>query len=134
MSRLVRHIRAQALPAEAEALRQELLQATPPPLEGFPVVPLAAAASPAAANAPVIPVAAGVTTPAGLTAAGGVANWTIPLQLNLSVSLGAAPPPRRRRPPRPVAGNARRSCWGCSASDRHRRRNRPSQLRPTSVS
>jgi|688.fasta_scaffold01941_8 hypothetical protein len=93
VSRLVRHIRAQALPAEAEALRQELLQATPPPLEGFPVVPLAAAASPAAANAPVIPVAAGVTTPAGLTAAGGVATWTIPLQLNLSVSLGAAPPP-----------------------------------------
>ncbi len=32
VSRLVRHIRAQALPATAEPLRQELLRATPPPL------------------------------------------------------------------------------------------------------
>ena len=32
VSRLARHIRAQALPATAEPLRQELLRATPPPL------------------------------------------------------------------------------------------------------
>ena len=73
MSRLVRHIRAQALPPAAEPLRQELLRATPPP-------PLAGAP----ATSSVSPPAAG----AGLTAAAGTATWTIPLQLNVSVSLG----------------------------------------------
>lgn len=75
VSRLVRHIRAQALPPAAEPLRQELLGATPPP-------PLAVAPATSSASQP----AAG----AGLTVAAGTATWTIPLQLNLSVSLGGA--------------------------------------------
>ena len=67
VSQLVRHIRAQPLPATAEPLRQELLAGAP-------------------ATSPISPLAAGV----GLTAAAGTATWTIPLQLNLSVSLGGA--------------------------------------------
>ncbi|MFM7733310.1 MAG: lipase family protein, partial [Cyanobium sp.] len=78
----VRHIREQTLAAEAEPLRQELLRAAPP-LENA-----------LTASAPLAPItaAAGVTA-GGVTAAGGVATLTIPLQLNLSVSLGTATQP-----------------------------------------
>jgi endonuclease G len=113
VSRLVRHIRSQELPAEAEPLRQELLQASPPPLDtaasaGPPAEmtsnPEAVAPHPAPfvdASAPGASSATGqmgtgqvgtgqVAT--GVTATGGVASWTIPLQLNLSVTLGAPTP------------------------------------------
>jgi V8-like Glu-specific endopeptidase/surfactin synthase thioesterase subunit len=68
VSRLVRHIRQQELPAEAEPLRQELLQATTPPLAP-PVAPAAPAAPAVAAGA-------------------AVSSWTIPLQLHVSVTVG----------------------------------------------
>jgi V8-like Glu-specific endopeptidase len=94
VSRLVRHIRSQELPAEAEPLRQELLQASQPPLESAviagPPAPIPSNPSDAASNSAQAVVAPPPAAPpaTGLTAAGGVASWTIPLQLNLSVTLG----------------------------------------------
>jgi V8-like Glu-specific endopeptidase/surfactin synthase thioesterase subunit len=79
VSRLVRHIREQELPAEAEPLRQELLQAIPAPPEP-PQQPQ---------TQPIESVPAPIATAAAPSPAGG-ATWTIPLQLNLSVTVGAA--------------------------------------------
>ena len=90
VSRLVRHIRNQPLPAAAEAMRQKLLAATPPmrprqsgPMTLPPVV--AKQHKPELLHGEVAnPLAAGVT-----------ANWTIPLQVSVSFgtpTLGASAP------------------------------------------
>jgi V8-like Glu-specific endopeptidase/surfactin synthase thioesterase subunit len=70
VSRLVRHIREQELPTEAEPLRQELLRTIPAPPEAPALVESVPAPIPAA------PIPAGGST------------WTIPLQLNLTVTVG----------------------------------------------
>lgn len=75
VSRLVRPIREQALPAEAEPLRQELLLAIPAPPE------------PPQQPQPIESVPTPIATAAAPSPAGG-ATWTIPLQLNLSVTVG----------------------------------------------
>lgn len=101
VSQLLQHIREQALPPEAEELRQELLEAPSPPLEaeeerpmdgevwlpegeGFPPPP------PGAMPPLVVP----ATAPAGPA---GVSNWTIPLQISVSLGVpvqqGALPIP-----------------------------------------
>jgi hypothetical protein len=72
VSRLVQHIREQPLPPEAEELRQELLEAAPPPLA-------TAAESPPRSPVTVQPQA--VQEPAGIS------TWTIPLQVSMSLGL-----------------------------------------------
>ncbi|MFN9660527.1 MAG: lipase family protein, partial [Cyanobacteriota bacterium] len=98
VSRLVRHIREQELPPQAEDLRRQLLEAAPPPLE-LPVLSEADQPLPGevwlpeespAETAPPSGVSISQTMPgsAGLAGApSGASSWTIPLRL--SVSFGA---------------------------------------------
>ena len=124
VSRLVQHIRQQPLPAEAEPLRQELLRSSPPPPRAeasAPVqlppaaapsptpaaVPPAAPARPAAPAAPAAPVpAAPLPSAAALPDGGGVASWTIPLQLHVSLTVGPAVAAMPMAPPAPPAAAA----------------------------
>ncbi|MFN7819264.1 MAG: trypsin-like peptidase domain-containing protein [Cyanobacteriota bacterium] len=86
VSRLVRHIREQELRPEEEPLREELLEAVPPPLELEPQRPLPGEVwlpeeeAPGATPGPV-PIA---SRPAGPSATGAT-TWTIPLQVSVSV-------------------------------------------------
>jgi V8-like Glu-specific endopeptidase len=108
VSRLVQHIRQQSLPSEAEALRQQLLRSTPPappraeaslppppappaPAPAAPPTPHPAVAPPNPAVAPPTPAVASGSLPAAGAAlpAGGVASWTIPLQLQVSLTMGS---------------------------------------------
>lgn len=91
VSRLVRHIRTQPLPEAAEPLRQQLLDATPPPQAGGrnPArerlqAPSAEAEPP---QSPLLPLTPPSQTVAAHPAPAVFATWTIPLQV--SVSLGS---------------------------------------------
>jgi V8-like Glu-specific endopeptidase len=123
VSRLVQHIRQQSLPAEAETLRQELLRSTaaaPPPVAAQPSAeqaPAAAQPAPAApqpppAPAPAPPVAP--TTPAVASAplpAGGATSWTIPLQLQVSLTVGSPTVTLAAEPPGPAASLSESELW-----------------------
>lgn len=96
VSRLVRHIRNQPLPAVAEAMRQKLLAATPPPppQQRSPVTLPPAVAKPyepePSQGEAVRPEQLVVPSP---PAAGTTATWTIPLQVSVSFgtpTLGAS--------------------------------------------
>lgn len=101
VSQLVQHIREQELPAEAEALRQELLEAAPPPLEMAGEKPM---------DGEVWLPEEGPSPPAGLvppelvqpgTPGSAATTWTIPLQVSVSVGVplpqGVAPPSDQRQ-------------------------------------
>ncbi|MFM7362450.1 MAG: trypsin-like serine peptidase, partial [Cyanobium sp.] len=78
VSQLIRHIQAQAMAPEAEALREELLEAAPPPLEPPLPKPLPASEGlPQEQEGP-----GGVTPPQA--GPGGATTFTIPLQVSLS--------------------------------------------------
>ena len=79
VSQLVRHIQAQALAPEAEELRQELLEAAPPPLEP-PLHPPLPQPVPTGEGLP----QEQPTSPTSQPGAGGSATFTIPLQVSLS--------------------------------------------------
>jgi V8-like Glu-specific endopeptidase len=93
VSRLVRHVREQKLPAEAEALRQELLEAVPPPSransgqqEGEVWLD---EEEPAVVGPPLLP------TEAVQQGGPGALTWTIPLQVSVTLGtpvLGSATP------------------------------------------
>lgn len=102
VSQLVQHIREQELPAEAEALRQELLEAAPPPLEMAGEKPMDGEVW--------LPEEEGPSPPAGLvlpalvqpgTPGSAATTWTIPLQVSVSVGVplpqGVAPPSDQRQ-------------------------------------
>jgi V8-like Glu-specific endopeptidase len=80
VSQLVQHIREQTLSPEAEELRQELLEAAPPPLAPEAERPMEGEVWLPEAESPPAPAPAPAAGPAGPT------TWTIPLQI--SVSLG----------------------------------------------
>jgi len=121
VSRLVQHIRQQSLPAEAETLRQELLRSSsvePPPVAAQPPAeqaPAAAQPAPAAPQpppAPAPPVA--TTTPAVASAplpAGGAASWTIPLQLQVSLTVGSPTVTLAAEPSGPAASISESELW-----------------------
>lgn len=127
VSRLVEHIRQQALPAEAEPLRRELLRSAPPPTaprpeaspapqpEASPPPRPTPAAPPAPAptvpTAPMPPVIASAPVPGD-----GVASWTIPLQLHVSLTVGpaitgAAPASAPAPAPDPALAPAEQELW-----------------------
>lgn len=121
VSRLVQHIRQQSLPAAAEALRQELLRSTPAALPAeavkAPAAPGPAAAPTAPATPPPLPAPAPVaatTTPTVASAplpAGGAASWTIPLQLQVSLTVGSPTITLAAEPPAAAAAISESELW-----------------------
>lgn len=98
VSRLVQHIRDQELPPEAEELRQELLEATPPPMETGEEQPRDGEVWLQKKEAPPSPQIGEGGPLAPLTPGPVVAaTWTIPLQVNVSLGMplqqGMTPPP-----------------------------------------